>query len=208
MASWTPINRPRSPTPASGSSSASSIPAVVTAPSTPAPSTPTPPGPAAALPALPTLPAHPTGAMRALAILPPLQESTVREGRTLNTNRPANMEALLGFLVGRVNGQPCTHCANGSGMWTEYVSVPGHFNRACTNCHYNSKGSRCSFHIHNHPLPAPVASATTSAIAATPAEAPAGRHHSLRPHAPPATTPSTTSCSSIAVVSLPPPPAF
>ncbi|RFU23796.1 hypothetical protein B7463_g12544, partial [Scytalidium lignicola] len=199
----TPINRPDSPTPASGSSNANSILTVVITPSTPAP-----PGPAAALPALLALPAHPTSAKHALAILPPLQESTVCEGCTLNTKKPVNMEALLGFLVGYVNGQPYTYCTNGSGIWTEYVSVPGHFNGACTNCYYSNEESRCSFHICNCPLLALVAFATASAITVALAEAPASRHHSLRPHAPPAVTPSTTSCNNIAVVPPLPPPTF
>ncbi|KAH8815123.1 hypothetical protein F5884DRAFT_851622 [Xylogone sp. PMI_703] len=102
------------------------------------------------------------------------------------------MEALLGFLVGQVNGQPCTHCANGSGVWTECVSVAGYLNGACTNCHYGSEGSRCSFHV-------PVRNRRAAPTApAAPAPARAGPSRALRSRAPPVAGPAATG--SVAVV--------
>jgi hypothetical protein len=97
-----------------------------------------------AAPVLPRLPAHPTRNMYMLSAMPPVRTAEIRNGRTLTTTRPSNLEALLGQIVGQVNSVRCTHCAGGAGVWSECVSVPGFFGMSCSNCHYGSEGSRCS----------------------------------------------------------------
>jgi hypothetical protein len=92
---------------------------------------------------MPAIPAHPTRAMLSLTSKVPLRLPVLRNGRNLNTARPSNLEALYGQYVGQVNVPGCTHCAGGFGMWTECVSVSGHFGGSCANCHYGSEGARC-----------------------------------------------------------------
>jgi hypothetical protein len=107
---------------------------------------PAPAGPA--LLALPPLPAHPTRAMTALSLLAPRRVPVLRPGRTTNPNRPANLEAELGHITGQVRASKCTHCAGGSGVWTECVVVAGFLTGSCTNYHYGSEGARCSFRMY------------------------------------------------------------
>lgn len=93
---------------------------------------------------MPPLPARASRTMTRLYAFPPVRASVVREGRTVNSTRPSNMEALLGQVVGQVNPTACTHCAGGAGVWTLCVSVNGFFAGSCANCHYGSEGVRCS----------------------------------------------------------------
>ena len=95
-------------------------------------------------PALPALPARPSQAMSALSRLPAVRSPVLRPGRTINTGRPTNLEALLGQFTGQLNSPEYTHCAGRSGTWRACVSVPGFFGSSCTNCHYGSEGRRCS----------------------------------------------------------------
>jgi hypothetical protein len=95
-------------------------------------------------PALPALPPRPSQAMVSLTGLVAVRFPILRPGRTINTARPTNLEALLGQMTGQVNSSKCTHCAGGSGRWSACVSVPGFFGSSCANCHYGSEGRRCS----------------------------------------------------------------
>jgi hypothetical protein len=97
----------------------------------------------------PPLPARPTGTMVRLAALPPLRVPVLRPGRTSNPARPSNLEAEFGQATGQVRVARCTHCAGGSGVWTECVVVAGFFGGSCANCHYGSEGARCSFRMYN-----------------------------------------------------------
>ena len=56
------------------------------------------------------------------------------------------MEAFLAQIVGTEHAaDPCTHCASGSGVFAQCVTVEGLFSGSCANCHYGSEGARCSF---------------------------------------------------------------
>ena len=100
----------------------------------------------------PPLPARPTGNTVRLAALPPLRVPVLRPGRTSNPARPSNLEAEFGQATGQVRVPRCTHCAGGSGVWTECVVVAGFFGGSCANCHYGSEGGRCSFRMYNQPF--------------------------------------------------------
>jgi hypothetical protein len=84
--------------------------------------------------------------MTRLAAHVPVRLPQIREGRTVTTTRPTNMEALMGQMVGSEHvADPCMHCTAGSGVWTECITVDGMFTGSCANCHYGSEGTRCSF---------------------------------------------------------------
>lgn len=88
---------------------------------------------------------RPTAALSALALLPVARPvPACCPGRTLNTGRPANQEAYIGHLRGVAMDPPCAHCTQGFGVWEVCMSVAGFFGSLCTNCHYSSKGVRCS----------------------------------------------------------------
>jgi hypothetical protein len=56
------------------------------------------------------------------------------------------MEAFLAQMVGTEHvTDPCAHCAPGSGVFAECVTVDGLFGGSCANCHYGSEGACCSF---------------------------------------------------------------
>ena len=81
-----------------------------------------------------------------LSALPPVRVPEVREGRTITTGRSSNIEAFLAQMVGtEYVADPCNHCASGSGVFTQCVTVNGLFAASCANCHYGSEGARCSF---------------------------------------------------------------
>lgn len=69
----------------------------------------------------------------------------LRDDRRLNTVRPVNVEAILGYSRGESEYNECANCAEGKGPFEECVTVSGMFGGSCTNCHYNSKGKQCSF---------------------------------------------------------------
>ncbi|PMD18111.1 hypothetical protein NA56DRAFT_648259 [Hyaloscypha hepaticicola] len=96
-------------------------------------------------PALPVLPAQPTRTMAALALLPPRRRVVLRAGRTTNPARPSNLEAELGQIVSQTRVFRCIHYTRGQGVWTVCVVVPDYFRENCTNYHYSSEGTRCSF---------------------------------------------------------------
>jgi hypothetical protein len=95
-------------------------------------------------PALPARPPRPSQAMASLTGLVTVRFPILRPGRTINTARPTNLEALLGQMTSQVTTSKYTHCAGGSGRWSTCVSVPGFFGSSCANCHYGSEGRRCS----------------------------------------------------------------
>ena len=94
---------------------------------------------------LPPLRPNPTRALTELHVLPAHRTPVLRPGRGITYNKSQNAEAEIGQYVGQLAGRPCTHCAGGSGCWTECVVVAGFFRGSCCNCHYASEGSRCSF---------------------------------------------------------------
>ena len=73
----------------------------------------------------------------------------LRPGKVLRglAKGQANLESVLGQQRGEVKGGPdaCHHCQLSRGPFEECVTVDGMLNQSCTNCHYNSEGSRCSF---------------------------------------------------------------
>ena len=56
-----------------------------------------------------------------------------------------NLAPTLAYLRGEINTPKCMHCQSFVGPFPECVSLPGHFDLACTNCAYNEHGARCSF---------------------------------------------------------------
>ncbi|KAH8805639.1 hypothetical protein F5884DRAFT_755205 [Xylogone sp. PMI_703] len=95
----------------------------------------------------PSLSTH-HSSIQALRALTPVRDATVRKGRTLYTGRKSNMEAYLAHLGGQVNSPACENCTRSRGLWHECVFAEGHLKGACTNCHYNNQGSRCSFRLN------------------------------------------------------------
>lgn len=99
-------------------------------------------------PVLPNLPAlqRSTRALTALYQLPVLREVAYRPGRSLSSlDRAVNHEAIIGTCVGSIAAVACVHCSSRYGCFAHCVVVAGYFHGACTNCHYNSEGNRCSF---------------------------------------------------------------
>lgn len=61
------------------------------------------------------------------------------------------MEAALAQLRGEIAPEACSYCTEGKGPFDTCVQMEKAFGNACANCHYNSGGSRCSFHRSNDP---------------------------------------------------------
>jgi hypothetical protein len=84
--------------------------------------------------------------MARLAAQVPVRVPKACEGYMATTSRLANMEALLGQMVGTEHvTDPCAQCTAGSGVWVQCVTVLNIFTGVCANCHYGSEGTRCSF---------------------------------------------------------------
>ncbi|KAI8958175.1 hypothetical protein F5Y11DRAFT_337033 [Daldinia sp. FL1419] len=64
----------------------------------------------------------------------------------LNATPVSNHEAVYGSMVGIVlpPNMACSYCAKNNGTFRCCIVVPGRLNGACTSCHYNSGGSKCS----------------------------------------------------------------
>jgi hypothetical protein len=93
-----------------------------------------------------------TAVMATLYAVAPVRTPVVRLDRAVNLSRSINLEACYGQATGQIQAVPCTHCASGSGPWTECVVVAGSFWGSCANCHYSSMGSRCSLRKLFFPL--------------------------------------------------------
>ena len=92
-----------------------------------------------------TLPRKPTRCMCELAVKPRVRGVFLRPRRVLQLGRSINQEAALGFTRGEIAAPACLHCQHEFGPFTECVTVTDMFTGSCTNCHYSSSGSRCSF---------------------------------------------------------------
>ena len=55
------------------------------------------------------------------------------------------MEAILGRSRGKMEKEECEGCAERMRLFTIYVPVEGMFKGSCTNYHFGSKASKCSF---------------------------------------------------------------
>lgn len=51
----------------------------------------------------------------------------------------------MGQSRGAIEGQEYDRCAEGIGPFTSCVTVEGMFGGSCTNCHFGSRGKKCSF---------------------------------------------------------------
>lgn len=69
----------------------------------------------------------------------------LRWERDMNMQRSVNVEAILGQSRGEMEGEECVGCAGGLGLFTSCITVEGMFSGSCTNCHFGSKGAKCSF---------------------------------------------------------------
>ena len=120
------------------------------------------PAPVAGLPGLPAATFPPpslpptalseSSALAAVRALPVLRLLEFRAGRSFSNSRIQNYEAAVGTVVGSVASSPCSHCAAGSGCFARCVTVANRFGGSCTNCHYNSEGSRCSLRCKSNPF--------------------------------------------------------
>ena len=86
-----------------------------------------------------------TGNCKKLAGQAGVRDVFLREERDMNLSRSANVEAILGQSRGKIEEEECEGCAEGMGLFTFCVTVEGMFKGSCTNCHFGSKASGCSF---------------------------------------------------------------
>ena len=71
-----------------------------------------------------------------------LREVQLREGvleEVITTNRPQNIEALLGYSRGDIAEESCEQCLASLKPFA-YCVVGGLFQGSCSSCHYNSTG--------------------------------------------------------------------
>jgi Protein of unknown function (DUF3716) len=71
-----------------------------------------------------------------------------RPGRVeINLFKPQNCEAALAYSHGQVmeGAKACRSCKTGRGPFAKCVLIKAHLKESCSNCHYNSEGTRCSF---------------------------------------------------------------
>lgn len=64
-----------------------------------------------------------------------------------SSKRTQNLEAIGIQITGRLDDRgPCTACSEGKGHFVDCFTLgEGIAMGACGNCHYNSKGSKCSY---------------------------------------------------------------
>lgn len=89
-----------------------------------------------------------SGACRHLLSMPHLREVQLREGvleEMITTNRPQNIEAILGYSRGNIAEEGCEQCIASLKPFAHCVVVSGLFQGSCSSCHYNSTGKGCSF---------------------------------------------------------------
>lgn len=75
-----------------------------------------------------------------------MQPCIMRSGRTINWDRPVNVEAVLIQITGSGVYPECSHCAKKLGPFEGCITAAGIANGSCGNCHYNSEGTRCDLH--------------------------------------------------------------
>ncbi|KAJ6003357.1 hypothetical protein N7451_005904 [Penicillium sp. IBT 35674x] len=102
--------------------------------------------------------------LKALITMAPVREPVLRANR-LWTNKQlheqlskviSNAESAIIQTVGRVPTQKCKPCSKDLGPWTQCVVIDdmGHLIKACGNCHWRKKDSRCDF-CKSAPLSSP-----------------------------------------------------
>ncbi|KAJ5557390.1 hypothetical protein N7494_001305 [Penicillium frequentans] len=102
--------------------------------------------------------------LKALITMTPVREPVLRANRFW-TNKQlheqlskviSNAESAIIQTVGRVPTQKCKPCSKDLGPWTQCVVIDdmGHLIKACGNCHWRKKDSRCDF-CRSAPLPSP-----------------------------------------------------
>ncbi|KAJ5657266.1 uncharacterized protein N7484_000915 [Penicillium longicatenatum] len=93
--------------------------------------------------------------LKALILKTPIREPVLRASRDWSNKRLqeqvskalANAESAVIQTVGRVPTQKCKPCSNDLGPWTQCVVIDdmGHLIKACGNCHWRKKDTRCDF---------------------------------------------------------------
>jgi len=95
------------------------------------------------------LPENRTAACPKIQSMAIVRRIKLRSGKVLRglAKGQANLESAMGQQRGEVmeGEDACRHCQLSRGPFEECVVIPGMLNHSCTNCHYNSEGSRCSF---------------------------------------------------------------
>jgi hypothetical protein len=86
-----------------------------------------------------------TASCKKLLELPGLKEIFLREKKELNLQRSANVEAVLAQSRGETEVEECKGCGEGGGPFTNCVTMEGMLQGSCTNCHFGSRGAKCSF---------------------------------------------------------------
>ncbi|EQL02926.1 hypothetical protein OCS_01365 [Ophiocordyceps sinensis CO18] len=89
--------------------------------------------------------------MEALPEVRPLQMAKDKSGvaKELKLNRSLNFEAVMIQLTGRQAAQACDSCVGGLGPFSGCYHHEGLAKGVCGNCHYNSRGMRCTCHESN-----------------------------------------------------------
>lgn len=93
--------------------------------------------------------------LKALVTMTPVREPVLRASRAW-TNKQlheqlskviSNAESAIIQTVGRVPTRKCKPCSKELGPWTQCVVIDdmGHLIKACGNCHWRKKDSRCDF---------------------------------------------------------------
>ena len=89
---------------------------------------------------------------KAMAKMKLLRGVEFRSGRNeINIFQIYNSEAALAYTRGQVRESisACQSCLRGNGPFAKCVVIQGYMKGSCSNCHYNSERSRCSFYNGN-----------------------------------------------------------
>ncbi|PWY93582.1 hypothetical protein BO94DRAFT_621960 [Aspergillus sclerotioniger CBS 115572] len=98
---------------------------------------------------------NPSSHMRVAKAMPVVREPVLRKIRkysrnmSLNLEPRQNREAVMFQCVGPVAEVPCKCCANNRGPFAECVQSDDFWRKECANCHFNSNGFRCEYHVNN-----------------------------------------------------------
>lgn len=93
--------------------------------------------------------------LKALVAMTPVREPVLRASRSWTDKQLheqlskviSNAESAIVQTVGRVPTRKCKPCSKDLGPWTQCVVIDdmGHLIKACGNCHWRKKDSRCDF---------------------------------------------------------------
>lgn len=87
-----------------------------------------------------------SAAIKTMLDEPMVRNAVLRDGKEIGWGRATNVEAVLITMTGTVRNPPCKSCSDGSGPFTTCVTHDRFGKGSCGGCHYNSDGSRCTFH--------------------------------------------------------------